>query len=147
MRMSMRWFSHGHFRCIVQMEIGFLRSHCHVLEDALVVDDLLGEFSASFVDFVERHYLRGVDYCHVESGFDSEMEEDGVQHVARVRVEAERDIRYAENSSAFGMRLLYHANRFDGFDACFAEFVVAGAERECESVEDNIFFPHAVFVD
>jgi hypothetical protein len=53
-----------------------LGCHCHRLPDALVEDDLLGEFAATLIDLVQRHDLRAVNNRHVQSGFDRVMQED-----------------------------------------------------------------------
>src|SRR6202167_4109246 len=73
------------------------------------------------------------------------IEHHGVEHFASRLWQSERDVRDAENRFATRQRFLDQPNAFDGLDAGADIILVAGADRENERIEDDVFGLDAVF--
>ena len=86
-----------------------------------------------------------MDDRQVEPGLDAVVEEDGVEHLARGRVEAERDVGDAEDREDARQLLLDQPDALDRLDRGVGELGVAGRQGEGERVEDQVFGREAVF--
>ena len=98
-------------------------------------------------DLGVRLHVRRIHDRHVEPRFHAVMQEDGVQHRARFRREAEAHVRHAEAREDARQLALDEANALDRLDRRVDPLRVAGRERERQVVVDEIFRLEAVLAD
>ena len=108
-------------------------------------DQILGEFAFLFGNRRIAMQLFGIDDREIEAGLHAVIEHHGVQHFAARLGQSERDVRDAEDGFATRQRLLDQPDAFDRFDAGADIVFVAGADREDERIEDDVFGLDAVF--
>ena len=89
--------------------------------------------------------LFGVDDREVEARLHAVIEHHGVQYFAARFGQSKGDVRDAEDGLASRQRVLDEANAFDRLDARADIVFVAGADREDQRVEDDVFGLDAVF--
>ena len=103
-----------------------------------VEDQILGDPHLLFRDLVQRHDPREMHDRAGQAAAQRVVEKDRVQHVARRRVEAERDVREAEDDLALGHLSRDPLDRLQGPQAELAVVLVAGADREGQRVEQQV---------
>ena len=103
-----------------------------------VEDQILGDPHFLRRDLVQRHDPREMHDRAGQPAAQRVVEKDRVQHLARRRVEAERDVREAEDDLAFGHRLGDPLDRVEGVEAELAVVLVAGADRKGQRVEQQV---------
>ena len=108
-------------------------------------DQILGEFAFLFGNRRIALQLLGIDDREVEPGLHAMIEHHGVQHFAARLGQSERDVGDAENGFAARQRLLDQPDAFDRLDAGADVIFVAGADREDQRIEDDVFGLDAVF--
>lgn len=122
-------------------------SPLHFLETPGVEDEVACELDSLVVESVEGEDLGGVDDRHIEPCLDRVMEEHRVHHLARQRREAERAVAQSEHGTGPRHQALDLSYRVQRVDPAVAQFLLAGAEREGEGVEDQVLFTQAMDVD
>ena len=105
---------------------------------AAVEDQILGDPHLLFGDAVQRQDLREMHDRAGQPAAQRVVEKHRVQHLPRQRVEAERDVRQAEDDLALGHALADRGDRIQRIEAELAVVLVAGADREGQRVEQQI---------
>ena len=108
-----------------------------------VVDEVEGDRALVVRDPRHRQDLRRVHDRGVQSRLDTLVQEHGVEHLPRGRVEAEGDVRQAERGLDLGVTPLDLADRLDRLDAVAARLLLAGGDGEGERVDDDVGRAHA----
>ena len=103
-----------------------------------VEDQILGDPHLLLRDLVQRHDPREMDDGTGQPAAQRVVEKDRVQHMAGRRVQAEGDVRQAEDDLAFGHRPRDLLDRLQGVEAELAVVLVAGADREGQRVEQQV---------
>src|SRR5205085_5337491 len=81
----------------------------------------------------------------VQSGLDSIMQEDGVEHDTRRRIQTERDVRDTQDNEAARQLSLDALDPFDSFERVAAILFDAGRDGKSQRVEENIVRRNVVF--
>src|SRR5208283_653778 len=123
-------------------------------EDALLAiplpfieNDLATQFPAAFFNLEKRHNFLRVHDRHVKARLNCIVEKHGIEHVPDMGGQSERDITNAEESLCFWKFFFNETDSLDRFNAGFAEFLIAAAERERERVKNNVAWLHSEFAD
>ena len=131
----------------LQVTLHRIEGHGAVVGELPPVVDQIQRGVALFVrDATHRNDLGGVDDGRGQPGLRTFMQEDGVEHLAGRRGEAERHVRHAQGGlhareSAFDL-----ADRLDGLDGVAAGLVLARGDGEGEGVDDDVRLVHAPVV-
>ncbi|MGY3683781.1 hypothetical protein ACVWXU_007404 [Streptomyces sp. TE33382] len=105
---------------------------------AAVVDQVEGDLDLLLLQTCDREDLGGVHDRGVEARLDALVEEDGVQHDAGGRVEAEGDVRQAQRGLDVGVALLQLADGADGGDSVAPGLLLTGADGEGQGVDEDV---------
>ena len=108
-------------------------------------DQVLGQPFLVRGDRGVARQLLGVDDRQVEPGLDAQVEEDRVEDLAAGRRQAERDVADAEDGLAGRQIALDRRHPGDRLLAGADVVPVAGAEREHQRIEDQVFGRQPVF--
>src|SRR5262245_27374701 len=111
-----------------------------------VPDQVERDLAVLLVELVDRHDLAGVHDRGVETVPDRFGEVHRVQDLPRVRVEAEADVRQAEDGADAGDVLLDELDAAQRLHAGVARRLVARPDREGQRVEDQVAGAQAVAV-
>ena len=95
----------------------------------------------------QRHDLGRVQDRRVEAVFERVVQVDAVEHLPRVRAQAERAVRQADVRERAGQVLLDEPDRLERRDGALAGLLLAGGDREHERVEQQVDRRDAVLVD
>ncbi len=112
-----------------------------------VVDEIEADLTGSLVDLREREDLRGMHDRRVETGLDTFVEEDRVEHLPGRGVEAERDVGEPEHGVDAGELRLDPADALDGLDAVPPTLLHPGREGKGERVEEEVARAQSVPLD
>ena len=113
---------------------------------APVEDQILGDLRLLGRDAVQWHDPREMDDGAGQPAAQRVVEKDRVQDLPRRRVQAERDVREAEDDLALGHRPGDLLDRLQGVEAEPAIVLVAGADRKGQWVEQQVRGRQAVLV-
>ena len=105
---------------------------------APVVDQVEGDLALLIRDPVHREDLRGVHDGRIEPGLLALVQEDAVQHHARDRREAERDVGQAEDRLDVRVLALEFPDGVDRRLAVLAGLLLPGAEGEGQRVDEDV---------
>ena len=129
-------------RLFLPAEVGGEGGHRVV---AAPVDQILGQPFLVLGNGGVARQLFGVDDRQVEPGLDTQVEEDRVEDFAAGRRQAERDVADAENGLAGREGTLDRLHPRNRLPAGTDVVPVAGAEREHQRIEDQVFGRQPIF--
>ncbi len=109
-----------------------------VVVGAAVIHQVERHLTGPLVDLVHRENPRRVHDGGVEARLGALVEEHAVEHMAGGGFEAEAHVGHAENRGDPGQLRLDPLDGLDGLDTVPSQVFLAGAERECESVEHEV---------
>ena len=112
----------------------------------IVENQLARQINFRFRNFVQRINLAVIHDGHVEAVVDRLVHEDAVQNSPRVDIQTERNVADAKDRLHFGKLGLDRLHGFQRLDAGGAVVFLAGRDRQCKRVEDQITRTNAVLV-
>ncbi len=118
-----------------------------LLRAPVLEDELARKVDLDLGNLVEGINLRVVDDSRVKPAIDRFLEEDGVEHAARIGAQAEGDVRDSEHRLAAGQLQLDAAHGLERLHAGGAVVFLTCGDGQRQRVEDQVFGAQAVPVD
>ncbi len=91
----------------------------------------------------QRHQRRCIDDARIHPGLDAAVQKHRIEHLARGRLQPERDVRQPQDRAHPGKFLLDAPDGLDRFPGGVAQRPVAAADRERQRIQQQVAAPQA----